>query len=90
MNEFLQRLEAGLRPRCGLARGETILAAVSGGLDSMTLLHALQALAKKWRWKIVVAHFNHQLRGRGSDADERLVRKTAVALGLPFVAGAPM
>jgi tRNA(Ile)-lysidine synthase len=34
-----------------------------------------------------VAHFNHQLRGRSSDADERLVRKTASAFGLPFSAG---
>ena len=53
----------------------------------MALLFALHSLAGKWRWKIVVAHFNHQLRGRSSDADEKLVRKMAAALGLPFVAG---
>jgi tRNA(Ile)-lysidine synthase len=86
VSEFLQRLEGEIQSRCRLGRGETILAAVSGGLDSMTLLHVLHSLARKWRWKIVVAHFNHQLRGRSSDADEKLVRKTAVNLGLPFVA----
>ena len=86
MSEFLQRLESEIQSRCRLGRGEKILAAVSGGLDSMTLLHVLHSLAGKWRWKIVVAHFNHQLRGRSSDADEKLVRKTAVNLGLPFVA----
>ena len=32
-----------------------------------------------------MAHFNHQLRGRSSDADEKLVRQTAAALNLPFV-----
>ncbi len=53
----------------------------------MTLLHALHTLAGKCRWKIVVAHFNHQLRGRASDGDEKFVHKTAAALGLPFVAG---
>jgi len=53
----------------------------------MTLFHALQEPAGRRGWKIVVAHFNHQLRGRGSDADEKLVRKTAAGLGLPFVAG---
>ena len=37
--------------------------------------------------KFLVAHFNHQLRGRASDADESSVRKTAAALGLPFRAG---
>jgi tRNA(Ile)-lysidine synthase len=67
--------------RAGSCRAEKkFLVAVSGGLDSMTLLHALQALGKKKRrWKISVAHFNHQLRGRSSDADEKLVRKIAAA-----------
>ena len=63
------------------------MVAVSGGADSMVLLHALNSLAEKWRWKISVAHFNHQLRGRRSDADEQLVRKTAVALKLLVVVG---
>lgn len=53
----------------------------------MVLLQALQALAKKHCWKITVAHFNHCLRGRASDADERLVRRTAARLGVKFVAG---
>ncbi len=53
----------------------------------MALLFALHSIAGRRHWKIVVAHFNHQLRGRSSDADEKLVRKTAVALGLPFVVG---
>ena len=44
-------------------------------------------LRSKHRWKITVAHFNHQLRGRASDADEQLVRKTAARLKLPFVVG---
>ena len=53
----------------------------------MVLLHVLNSLAKKNRWKICVAHFNHQLRGRASDADEKLVRQTAKKLSLPFFAG---
>jgi tRNA(Ile)-lysidine synthase len=87
VSKLLQRLEGEIQLRCRLGRGGTILAAVSGGLDSMTLLRVLHSLAGKWRWKIVVAHFNHQLRGRSSDADEKLVRKTAAILELPFVAG---
>lgn len=67
-----------------LRRGERILVAVSGGVDSMVLLHLLHQLARPRQWKLAVAHFNHQLRGRASDADERLVRTTAKALGLPF------
>ena len=64
---------------------ESILVAVSGGLDSMVLLHLLAKLAAAHQWRLTVAHFNHQLRGRSSEADERLVRATAKKLGLEFV-----
>lgn len=50
----------------------------------MVLLHVLTSLASRHHWKLAVAHFNHRLRGRSSDADERFVRATAKKLGLPF------
>ncbi len=53
----------------------------------MVLLHLLHALAAKHSWRLVVAHFNHKLRGRSSDADEKFVRKTAEQLGLPIKTG---
>ena len=53
----------------------------------MTLLQALHKLSSRHRWRLTVAHFNHQLRGRSSNADEELVRQTAAAMRLPFVAG---
>ena len=87
MSEFLTRFERQIQSRCRPRRGEKILVAVSGGLDSMILLYALGEIAGKSRGQIVVAHFNHQLRGRSSEADERLVNKTAETLGLPFVVG---
>ena len=68
--------------------GTKMLVAVSGGLDSMVLLHALKTLAGGRHWKLAVAHFNHRLRGQASNADEAFVRKTAVAMKLPFFAGA--
>ena len=49
----------------------------------MGLLQILHSLAPQNRWKISVAHFNHQLRGRASAADEKLVRRAAQKLGLP-------
>ena len=85
MTDLLQRVEQDIRNRGLFKRGGKILVAVSGGLDSMTLLHALKTLCSRHRWHLVVAHFNHQLRGRASDADEKLVRKTAAALNLPAV-----
>jgi tRNA(Ile)-lysidine synthase len=85
VTDLIQRIENSIQNRRLLKRGGKILVAVSGGLDSMALLHALGKLSERHKWKILVAHFNHQLRGRASDADEKLVRKTAAAMNLPFV-----
>ncbi len=82
VDEFLQRVESEIENRRLLARGQKILVAVSGGADSMALLRALQGLANKNRWKLFVAHFNHQLRGRDSAADEKLAGRTAEKLRL--------
>ena len=86
MSEFLQRVEGEIQNRRLLLRGQKILVAVSGGVDSMVFLRVLHLLAPKNRWQISVAHFNHRLRGRASDADERLVRKTAAAMKLRVLA----
>src|ERR1017187_5417297 len=86
VREFLQRVETEIQFRRLLPRGQNILIAVSGGLDSMALLHALKKISGRHRWQLVVAHFNHRLRGRASDADEKLVRKAAAAMKLRVVA----
>ncbi|MBM3836494.1 MAG: tRNA lysidine(34) synthetase TilS [Verrucomicrobia bacterium] len=77
INETVRRLKL-FEPR------QSILVAVSGGIDSMALLYVLNRLAPEHAWRLVVAHFNHRLRGRASDADEAFVRKSAKALGLAF------
>jgi tRNA(Ile)-lysidine synthase len=87
VSEFLQRAEAEIQKRKLFSRGQKILVAVSGGADSMVLLHVLNSLASKNRWPISVAHFNHRLRGRASNADEKLVRLTAAKRRLKFFAG---
>src|SRR5258708_2389268 len=53
----------------------------------MGLLGGFSPLAAAPRWRLTVAHFNHQLRGRSSDADERFVREAARKLGLPVIVG---
>ena len=87
MSDFLDHVEQSISSRRLFRDGQPVLVAVSGGLDSMVLLHALHELAEKHGWKLTVAHFNHQLRGRSSDADEGLVRRTAAKLGLRVAAG---
>ncbi len=87
MTGLFQYVEKNIQDRQLLKPGQAVLVAVSGGLDSMTLLQALHALSSRHRWKLTVAHFNHQLRGRSSDADEKLVRQVAARLKLPVAVG---
>jgi tRNA(Ile)-lysidine synthase len=67
--------------------GGSILVAVSGGLDSMVLLNLLVRIAPKHDLTLFIAHFNHQLRGEESDADESFVLKTAKRLRIPCKVG---
>jgi tRNA(Ile)-lysidine synthase len=85
VNELPEQIDQTIRARGLLRRGQKILVAVSGGVDSMVLLHVLHALAKKNGWRISLAHLNHQLRGRSSDADERLVVREAKRLRVRVV-----
>ncbi|MEA4908911.1 MAG: ATP-binding protein, partial [Anaerolineaceae bacterium] len=66
----------------GLAAGQTVVAGVSGGADSLTLMHLLARSGLQ----VVVAHFDHRLRPTSSqDAD--FVRACARHLGLAFELG---
>src|SRR5438477_5078926 len=85
MSDLLEHIERNIRSRRLFRTGQAVLVAVSGGLDSMVLLHVLDELAQKEGWRVIVAHLNHQLRGRSSDADEGLVRRTAERLRLPVL-----
>src|SRR5207249_974069 len=72
-----------LNPR--LSRGfppdARYLIGVSGGRDSVALLHWLIDLGYR---KLIVCHLNHQLRGRSSDADARFVEKLAAKYQVDF------
>jgi tRNA(Ile)-lysidine synthase len=85
VSDLLDQVEQSIRARRLFRPGQRILVAVSGGVDSMVLLHLLHQLARKHHWQLTVAHLNHRLRGRSSDADERLVRRTAGRLRLPVL-----
>lgn len=65
-----------------------ILVAVSGGPDSVALLHILLALPMLQNHGIGVAHFNHLLRNDASDADAAFVKQLCESLGLPCFLGA--
>jgi tRNA(Ile)-lysidine synthase len=76
--------------RHGLARrGEKILLAVSGGADSLSLLHLFLEVRTRLGLRLAVAHFDHGLRGRSSKADASFVAAVARKHGLPFTLGGP-
>ena len=62
--------------------------ALSGGADSLALLLIFWAEGPGRRGRhFVVLHFNHRLRGKAADADEKFCRDVCAALGVTFVAG---
>jgi tRNA(Ile)-lysidine synthase len=76
------QVERTLRRHAMLAGGETVLVAVSGGADSVALLHVLLGLADDWRLTLRVLHVDHRLRADSShDAD--FVRALGARLGVP-------
>ncbi len=64
------------------APGDRVLVGVSGGPDSMTLLHLLNRLAPTLDIDLGVAHLDHGLRGAAARQDAERVRRTAAAMGL--------
>ena len=61
-----------------------LIAAVSGGADSVCLLHILCTLRSKYGFPLYVVHVNHGIRGAEADADEAFVNDLAKQYGLPF------
>ncbi|MBI2464002.1 tRNA lysidine(34) synthetase TilS [Candidatus Peregrinibacteria bacterium] len=63
---------------------KVLVLGISGGADSVALLHMLYSLKKKYKWKLIVAHVNHQLRGKESDLDAEFVKNLARKMNLPY------
>ncbi len=66
------------------ARGTHIVCAVSGGADSVAMLHALHSLRDTLGITLSAAHYNHHLRGAESDRDEAFVRRLCQELAIPL------
>ncbi|MBO4325698.1 MAG: tRNA lysidine(34) synthetase TilS [Clostridia bacterium] len=81
-SETYNKFVASLTGRCGYRAGEKILAAVSGGADSVCMFLMLKRFLPEGA--LGLAHFNHKLRGPESDRDEAFTRELADRLGVPF------
>ena len=71
-----------------LPPGGRVAVALSGGPDSVALLHLLRALETEGELVVAgTAHFNHRLRGEAADGDEAFCRQLSEHLGLRFESG---
>jgi len=64
--------------------GDRVLVALSGGPDSVALLHALTRLRESLSLEIFAVHLNHRIRGADADADEAYVLKLCQEMGVPL------
>ncbi len=67
-----------------LSSGAIVVIAVSGGPDSMALLHVMHRLSSAQNYKLIVAHVNHQFRGAESEQEAEAVEEYARTLSIPF------
>lgn len=83
MSDVLQQVQDAVEEYDLFAPGDRLVVGLSGGPDSLCLLHVLTRLREAYDVQLHVAHLNHGARGDASDADAAFVRKTAVDWNLP-------
>lgn len=75
--EYMKKMEMA-------ERGDGILAAVSGGADSVCLLWMLKELSENMGFHLAAFHMNHGIRGTEADRDEQYVQKMCEQMEIPF------
>mgnify|MGYP001221858946 CR=1 FL=1 len=78
---FYQQFNKSIKETSGLIENDKIIIAVSGGVDSITLLYLMQAINI---FEICVVHINHKIRVN-SDSDEHHVKLLSKSMGLKFL-----
>jgi tRNA(Ile)-lysidine synthase len=84
VHSLSERVLSHIRAQELLSAGDRVGVAVSGGIDSVALLRALLELRAELGIVLSVVHFNHQLRGEESEADQEFVEGLAREYGLEF------
>lgn len=67
-----------------LCQGDGIVVGLSGGADSVCLLHILHALKEEYKLKIIAVHVNHMIRGDEAVRDQEFSGEIAASLGIPI------
>ena len=85
MPGLIQQVKQTIKEWKMLSGGQTVVAAVSGGADSVVMIHLLLELSEELGLRIIAAHMDHGLRGEESRRDHDFVKGLAKRLGLEFV-----
>lgn len=83
MDDLIRKVESFCKKENLLDRQDTVIVAVSGGPDSIALLHILAALQDRWSLHLVAAYVNHGLRAAAFE-EEVFVESQARAVGAEF------
>lgn len=84
MNQLEVKIKEYIQRRKLIKLSQSVLLAVSGGIDSMVMLHLFSRLYEKMKLHLSVIHVNHQLRGEESMGDENFVKQMSDYYHIPF------
>ena len=73
-----------LEKNSALHEREAIIVALSGGADSVCLLHLMLSIREQLGMAVMACHLNHHIRGEEADRDENFVRSLCERLGVPL------
>ncbi len=84
MANLIKKIQQTIYENQLFEQGAKIIIAVSGGPDSIALLHIFSQLQKKYSLQLIIAHVNYGLRGLESELDEKLVNSLAQQYHYPI------
>ncbi|MBN2135978.1 MAG: tRNA lysidine(34) synthetase TilS [Acidobacteria bacterium] len=82
--DFLDRVIKTINRYSLLNQGDGVVVALSGGADSMVLLHSLKALSQRLDLTVSACHLNHGIRGKDAYDDQAFCAQQCENLGIPF------
>jgi tRNA(Ile)-lysidine synthase len=83
MGDLIRKVRDAIVKERLIEPGDRVLLAISGGVDSVTLLFVLREISQDLSFTLALAHLNHLLRGEESERDEGFVKGLADRLSLP-------
>ena len=81
---MIERVKKYIRENQLLEAGSMVVAGVSGGADSVAMLHILKSIQKEFGFSLEAVHIHHGIRGKEADRDEALVKKICEEWQIPF------